>query len=144
MTLTYVYCLVRAARRPVLRGLPAPTPNCSQPKKGLFDATLTTTNSCSWWTHPSPTRETIRLVDDYVQYAFSDDTCGAIHWGACVVTNDSCAPLKFSSGKEEGWIGRGSMKATYTDDTHVTGTMTYEIGDGCSVVLDFTAEALPL
>src|SRR5215468_5956677 len=78
---------------------PAPTPSCSQPKKGLFFATLTTTNGCGWWTHESPAKDSVRLTDDYVQYAFSDDTCGTIHWDKCVVTNDGCAPLKFNAGK---------------------------------------------
>lgn len=106
-------------------------------------ATLTTKNACSWWTHGATEKETIRLTDDYVQYAFSDDTCGDVHWDTCSVKNDGCSPLKFSGGKE-GWIGKGSMTATYTDDTHVTGTMTYEVGDGCVVTLDYTAEALSL
>ena len=103
-------------------------------------AKLTPKTSCAWWTQ-TDTTESIRLNRDYVQYPFSDDTCGVITWSGCTVTNDACAPMKLNAG-DEGYFAKASLAATYTDDRHVVGTIRFDVGLPCIMELDFTAEPL--
>lgn len=118
-----------------------PAPSCSAPAKGIFMVDITVKTSCPWW---DSTRDhaQMRILEDAVQYPNSDDLCGDIQRDGCKV-RDECGPIKFSAGSQ-GWIGKASMDITFTDDEHIAGTVTYDIGDSCKVEIAVTGEHLDL
>lgn len=120
-----------------------PAPSCTKPATGMFMADLVLSTTCPWWKDPKPKdAEIIRLLEDSVQFPYVDDFCGVVTWATCSVETVNCGPMKINGGG--GWIGRGTMKMTYTDDTHVEGTVTFDVGPPCKTVFVVKAEKLDL
>jgi hypothetical protein len=122
---------------------PAVKAGCVTPKQGMYSASLKAKNSCPWWADAAKSSSDLINFDrDSIHYPFTDDVCGSIQWSGCTVRDD-CGPIRLNAG-DNGYIAKGSMVATFTDDQHATGTVRYDVGVGCTVELDFTAELLPL
>ena len=121
-------------------GTPPPPPaSCTKPETGLYRAVVGAKNSCPWWDE-SDVRQTMHVLAESVRYPHTDDVCGDVQWEGCTL-RDACGPMKLDTGSQ-GWIGRGALAITFTDDTHFTGTVTYDIGHACKMELDVTGEKL--
>jgi len=103
--------------------------------------TVAPKTSCPWWDETDDHAD-MNVTEDAVRYPHTDDLCGDVQWSGCTLS-DSCGPIKVDTGSQ-GWIAKGQLSITFTDDTHFTGSVTYDIGHACKMELGVTGERLPL
>jgi hypothetical protein len=58
----------------------------------------------------------------------------------CTV-RDECGPIRIGAGSK-GYNGKGSLVVTFSDDTHFTGTIRFDVGHSCVMDLEVTANHL--
>jgi hypothetical protein len=118
-----------------------PASTCKSPRTGRYLVDVVPKTSCAWWDSTDDSAD-MNILEDAVRYPHTDDVCGDVQWNGCTLT-DECGPIKFDAGSQ-GWIGKGSLSITFTDDEHFTGTVTYDTGHPCVMTLEIRGERLNL